>query len=65
MAAFKEIAEQEKDQVHRVVKTRIKNVKSDFISDLLKYRSEFEDNFVEVYQVDQCIFDYIATDHGG
>ena len=53
------------DQDHRVVKTRLKNGKSDFISDLLRYRSEFEDNCVEEYQVGQCRIDYVATDHGG
>ena len=53
------------DQDHRVVKTRLKSGKSDFISDLLRYRSEFEDNYVVEYQVDHYKFDYIATDHGG
>ena len=53
------------DQDHRVVKTMFQNVKSDFISDLLKYKSEFEDNFEEEYKVRQCKFDYISADHRG
>ena len=53
------------DQDHRVVKTMLKSGKSDFISDLLRYRSEFEDNFVVEYQVDHYKFEYIAMDHGG
>ena len=42
----------------------IKNVKSDLISDLSTYKSEFEDNYVEEYQLGQCR-NYVATDHGG
>ena len=53
------------DQDHRMVKTMFQNVKSDFISDLLQYRSGYEDNIVVEYQVGHCRLDYIAVDHGG
>ena len=52
------------DLDHRVLKPMFQNVKSDFISDLLKYRSQLEDKFVEEYKVRQCKFDYNTTAHG-
>ena len=56
-AAFNE----EGDHEDRVLKVVNKSVKSVFISKMLKYRSEF----VEEYQVWLCRFDYIIMNHGG
>ena len=42
-----------------------RNVKSSFIPNLLKYRSDFEDSLEEESRVDQCKFDYTYADHRG
>ena len=65
MAAFTEVASQEGEHDHRVLQVVNKSRKSNFISTLLRYRSEFEDNFREEYQVGLCRFDYIIVNHGG
>ena len=47
MASFKETAEQKGDHDHRVLKTMTRNVKSGFVPNLLKYRSDFKDSLKE------------------
>ena len=48
-----------------MVTTMSLNAKTDYISDLLGYRSVFEVSFVEKYKVRHCRLDYIAVDPGG
>ena len=62
--AFNEVAQQEGDHDHRVLKMVTKNVKSVLISSLLKYRSEFEENFVEEYHAGLYMCDNVAMNHG-
>ena len=65
IAAFKETAEQKGDHDHRVLKTMTRNVKSSFVPNLLKYRSDFENSLEEESRVDQCRLDNISVDHKG
>ena len=53
------------DHNHRKATTMSLNAKTDYISDLLEYRSVFEVNFMEKYKVRHCRLDYIAVDPGG
>ena len=58
------------DHDHRMVTTMTLNVKSDYISadhrgKGMFYGSKFKDKFVEEYQVDHSILDFIAADPGG
>ena len=63
--AFDEVAMQEGSHDHRVLQVQSKNVKHNLITNMLKHRSEFEDNFVEEYQVGLSRFDYTIVNHGG
>ena len=53
------------DHNHRMATTMSLNAKTDYISDLLGYRSVFEVSFMEKYKVRHCRLDYIAVDPGG
>ena len=67
LAAFKEVSE-DGDHEHRVLKVVGKNGKSILISNLLKYRCEFQDCFREEheYEVEQSRFShYSVRNHGG
>ena len=48
-----------------MVTTMFQNTRSGYISDLLRYRSVFEESFVEKYQMGHCRIDYIAWDPRG
>ena len=53
------------DTDHRMMTTMLQNARSGCISDLLRYRSVFEESFVEKYQLGHCRIDYIGWDPGG
>ena len=62
--AFKETAGQKGDHDHRVLRTVVKDNKSSFVPDLLRYRSDFEDQLEKESQVDQWV-DNISVDLKG
>ena len=65
MAAFAEVACQEKDHGHRVLKSVTNPLSSNLICSMLRYRSEFESWFGEDDQAEQNRFANIIVNHGG